>query len=109
MSKIFKYSLISVTTLFIILLVTLTTKVKAADEESVLSSIITSENYNEEIADIIKDSFPKFSISPNDFNERVINNSFKVLEITPRIYRDETTEISEIKQSFSRLNKFIKI
>lgn len=108
MSKKFKYLLLSLTTFFIVLLVTLCTKTikaLAQDEESFISSIITSENYNEEIADIIKYSFSEFNITPNEFDTRTIKNTFKILEITPRIYYDETSEISEINQSFNKIKQ----
>src|SRR5690554_4303257 len=110
MSKYFKLFLISIITLFFAYLavfssfniVNATTDIDPSQYEEYLNSIVSRDDYN----DIINDSFPDFNISPDEFNERVLQNSnYKILEITPSIYKDDDSNISEINNSLDRIKQ----
>lgn len=109
MSKYFKLTLLSIIAFFLAYTLssfeTANAVVNPSEHEAYLNSIVTKENYNEIINDIIKDSFPEFDIQPDEFNDIVTNNKYKILEITPTTYTDENSEISEIDDSLNSIKE----
>lgn len=81
-------------------------KVSAANQTAVdkLKADIESGEYAKKVFDQIKNVIPEFDIPYAEFEERVNGNSqYRILEITPRVYINDSSEISDMQNSMNYL------
>ncbi|QVK19176.1 hypothetical protein KHQ81_05610 [Mycoplasmatota bacterium] len=77
---------------------------ETTDYEEYLKSIVTEDNYNETIESIIKNRFSNFNIDPLQFDNLVPGKSnYRILEITPRNYTDNISEISDLEYNINEI------
>ncbi len=71
---------------------------------ALINSIIESNDYNQQIQNIISGNFSKFDIAAAEFNQLVTGKSnYKILEITPRTYTDTAASVSDINANLTKL------
>ena len=112
MNKYFKQALVGIITILFSSLFIIRTSVNAQENidpsqhEAYLNDIVQRENYNEIINGIITETFPSFNLGADAFDERVLGNSnYTILEITPRTYLEDISEISDVETNFSAIKQ----